>query len=485
MQEAYEYAAPQRETFFEYVPGQEKNTDLFDDTAINGLQTFANRMQKAIVPPWQQWSLMVPGAEVENEDAEVKYRGKQMPLSEALKEVNDLVFDYIHRSNFSSRAYESFIDLGISTGTLTCEYNKDRDELLFNAVPLPQLFLSSGPNGEVSDHWREHDVELGLLLRMWPDAQLDDKTKQDIAKKPGSKVGVIEGAIYHEGEYYYVVILAKSKKIIFSQDEGEVGPFISFRGMVVPGEVYGRGPIMQVLTSIKTLNVINEFELTSAALAASGAWTGRDDGIFDPYNIQVIPGMIIPVSTNETGNPTIAALPMNFDHRADQVLAEKLEKNINRALFAEPLGSIDDPTKTLGEIQIRYQMHLEDAGAFFARLQTELVERVMKRVVYVLQKEGVIPPLVLDGKDVKIKHTSPIARVMDTEDIQNLQTAIQATSMLGEEAVMATYNIEKVGPYIAKKQGIDPELLYTDAERAQMKEQMAQAAQAMAEQEGG
>lgn len=487
MREAYDYAAPQRETFFDYSPGQKKNTDIYDNTAITGLQTFANRMQKAVVPAWQQWDRLVPGSNVpeDQHEALVDYDGKQMSLVEALDKITDKVFEYIHRSNFSSRIYEAFIDFGISTGTITCEYDVVRDELVFNSVPLSQLYLSPGPNGKISDHWREHSVEGENLLLMWPEADLDEETAKKIKDKPQEKHQVVEGCLYHQDEYHYVVMLAKKKRIIFNQNNGETSPFISFRGMVIPGEVYGRGPIMQVLTDIKTLNVVKEFELTAAAIAASGAWTGRDDGVFNPYTVQVAPGVVIPVGSNDSGNPTIAALPMNFDFNVNHIVAEELRNSINKALFAEPIGTMDDPTKTATEMQIRYQMNLEEASAFFARLQTELVEQVTARVVYLLQKEGIIPPIKVDGKDVGVKHTSPIARVMDIEDIQNLQRSIEATAMLGDQAVAMTYDVDAVGKYIGKKFGVDPELLRTDAEREEMKQQMQQMAQAqMAAQQG-
>ncbi len=487
MRECYEYAAPQRETMDVHSPGEKKNTDIFDDTAVIGLQTFANRMQKAIVPPWQQWSIVVPGEDNVGDNTTVEYNGKQMPIADALEKVTDVMFNYIHRSNFSSRVYEAFVDLGVSTGTITCEFNADADKLVFNAVPLAQLYITCGPDGEIDNHWREYEIEMGHILQLWPDATLGDQAKELAENKPRNKIKIMEGCLLHNNKYYYVVLLPKDKSLIYTQDEEDTSPFISFRGMVVPGEAYGRGPVMQVLPSIKTLNVVKEFELTAAALAASGAWTGRDDGVFNPYTIKIAPGVVIPVGSNERGNPTIAALPMNFDVNFTQVIGAELKQEVNKALFAEPLGSTDDPTKTATEIQYRYQMHLEDSGAYFARLQVELVEKLMRRVVHVLKREGKIPPLKLDGKEIALKHTSPIARIMDVEDVQNLQSAITQVSMLGEQAIMTTFDTEKVGEYICQKQGVSPTLYRDEKQRKQLKQQMIEMAQqaAAAEQGGG
>lgn len=484
MRECYEYAAPQRETFESYSPGQKKNVDIFDDTAVTGVQIFANRMQRAIVPPWQKWGLLTPGSEIPP-GASVNFQGQDMPLQDALDNLTTLIFTYIHRSNFSSRIYEAFIDLAMSTGTITCEYDAKKDELVFNSVPLSQLYISPGPRGEIDDHWREHEIECGMIYQLWPKATLDDTTKRATRERPAEKISVVEGCVYHEDLYYYVVLLNNSKQIIYSQDEGTVGPFISFRGMVVPGEGYGRGPVMQVLPSIKTLNVVKEFELTAAAISASGAWTGRDDGVFNPYTVRIAPGVVIPVGSNDRSNPTLSALPLSFDINLTQIVAKDLREEINKALFAEPLGGMDDPTKTATEIQMRYQMHLESSGAYFARLQTELVEKLIKRVIFVLQREGRIPPIMVDGKQVTLKHTSPISRVMDQEDLNNLQLAAQGVAAFGNEALMLTFDFEKVGEYIAEKHGVNPSLYRDETERAMLKKQIAQVAQQMQAQQQG
>lgn len=475
MEEAYSYSAPQRETFFEYTPGQKKNTEIYDDTAVIGLQTFASRMQQSLVPPWQQWAKLVPGSEIPEEEAEgqIDFDGEQISLEEALEKITDIVFRYIHHSNFDSKAYEAFIDFGISTGVLTCEYDFDDDELVFDAVPLSQVFLEAGPRGTLDTMWRESEIECRLINQYWPDADIPDKIQKKIEKNPESKEGFVEGFVYNpkDKQTYYIVIGAK--EIIYYQSE-EVSPAVAFRGMVAPGENYGRGPVMQVLPTIKTLNLIKEFELTSGAIAASGAWTGVDDGVFNPFTVQIAPGIVIPVTSNDNSNPTLRALDMDFNFQFTQLKAEELQAVINRVLFANPIGDIDDPTKTATEITIRRQLSLQDQSAFFSRTQTELVARVLKRVVYVLQREGIIPKLKIDGKQIDIKHVSPIAKAMDMEDVQGVLQAIQMAGIVGPEMMLLGIKAEEVPGYIAEKMGVDPSLRRTDIEAAQLQQMVAQ-----------
>ena len=489
MEECYSYAAPQRETFFEHSPGQKKNTEVYDDTAVIGLQTFASRMQQSVVPPWQQFAKLVAGSDLTGEGADqrVEYEGEEVTLAEALESITDVVFSYIHRSNFDAKIYEAFIDFGISTGVLTCDYVVDDDELVFDAMPLPQAYLEAGPRGQIDTVWRESEIEVRLVPQYWPDAKLPDRLERKIEKEPEAKATFVEGFVYNPKDRatYYIVISKSDKEVIFYQTD-DVSPAIAFRGMVVPGENYGRGPIMQVLATIKTLNMVKEFELTSGAIAASGVWTGVDDGTFNPYTVQVAPGIVIPVTSNETSNPTLAPLPMNFDFNFTQIKAEELQSVINSTLFANPIGDIDDPTKTATEITIRRQLDLQEQSAFFSRVQTELVERLMKRVVYVLQREGVIPKIKIDGKEVAIKHVSPIAKAMDLEDVQTVGQAIQIASAVGPEMMAMGIKIEDYPSYVAEKLGVDPSLRRSDVEQKQLQEMVAQfIAQAQMAQQGG
>ncbi len=283
MRECYEYAAPQRETFFDYTPGQKKNTTIYDDTAVIGLETFASRLQTYMVPPWQQWGLITLGPQVPDEVGEepVEFNNKTMTVNEALELTTDIVFDYIHRSNFDTMVYPALIDLGISTGNMTCEYDAKRDELVFNALPMPQVYLEPGPRGDIDNHWREWEIELSHIKRLWPDAKLNDVLLTQMSQKPDKKAWFVEGCVY-DGEVYRYVVIDRARKSFIVDRESESSPFISFRSSVTAGETYGRGRIMSVLPSIKTLNLVAEYELTSGAIAASGVWSGVADGQFNP-----------------------------------------------------------------------------------------------------------------------------------------------------------------------------------------------------------
>ena len=62
--EAYEFALPQRNLYDGYwegkVGGSKKMARVFDSTAINSTQRFANRLQSGIFPPQRSWCRLEP-----------------------------------------------------------------------------------------------------------------------------------------------------------------------------------------------------------------------------------------------------------------------------------------------------------------------------------------------------------------------------------------------------------------------------------------
>jgi hypothetical protein len=97
-EECYEYAFPQRESFYAQEQAQTKTDKIFDETAVVGLQEFASRLQSGLVPNYARWAELVSGSEIpEDQRSEVDL---------ALEQVTSYIFEIIQNSNFSQEAHE-------------------------------------------------------------------------------------------------------------------------------------------------------------------------------------------------------------------------------------------------------------------------------------------------------------------------------------------------------------------------------------------
>jgi len=478
-QDAYDFVAPQRETFRFHSPGQEKNNHVFDSTAISAAEKFVSRIKASSMPAWKEWVNFTAGTDVP-EDQEAQF-------AEGLEEGTKLVFNELNHSNFDTEINPSLVDLVIGTGAIIVDQGdfNSGDTFRFTNVPLAECYPEKAQLGRIRSAWRKYNVTIAEIPILWPGAKVPAKLTRKAEANPFAEEEILNGQIYNikDGLYYNVIIHEPTKTIMFDQKFNEQR-FIVFRWHVVPGEVFGRGIGIQMLPDIRTLNKIVEFDLQGMALNVGGLFTGIDDGIFNPHTVRLQPKTIIPVGSNNNQNPTLRTLEVGGNPVLIDVRIRDYREKIDAAFFANPLGDVTDPVRSATENMIRQQEMLKQAGASFGRLRSELINPLLQACTGILKDLGRFPKLNIDGKQIAIKHTSPLAKSEDLEDVQNTQVFLStAAELLGEEALAATVKVEEVPRYLADKLGVSPKLVRSKEEQQQLA-QAAQEAQAqMMEQE--
>jgi len=482
LKDSYKFALPNLETINQRAEGSNKKSEVFDDTAPTAVQKYANRLQAQLVPFGKEWAILKAGSEVPEQNRE--------DVDKLLEEVTKVIFSNIPHSNFSSAAHESFMDLAISTGALMCEQGDGiLSKLRFRSVPIKELILESNTKGEAKTVWRDFEIEVERIPSMYPTAKLTPELNKLIEEKPEAKVLLTEGVVYREKKLDYEHVLIYRKDFLIEKAM-KSSPYIIFREKKAPNETYGRGRVMDVLPTIKTLNRLAELDIRAADLNANGVWTVADDGVINPYTAKIRPGAMIPVDSNLTNNPTIAPLPVatNFQVNMDRI--ERLQHRVNETLLAAPFGSIEEtPVRTATEMSIRQNDISQTTMATFARIQSEFLEPLVQRIIFVLEEQGALPPLRVDGREVAVKFTSPVSRLQDTEDLQAITRWLEYQDMIPQELMVGTMKMEDVPQYIADKLGIPASLQRTKAEQdaakqamnteqAQQTQQLAQASQA-------
>lgn len=493
--EAQEYCAPHRETFddqVEITPGQQKDGrgKVFDSTAIDAVQKFASNLQSSLVPPMQEWIDLKPGRRLKD----------NKNLAEALAKVQDVMFDAIHNSNFDIQVAESFQDLAIGTGALLVLKGDENKPLRFLSVPLDQLVLEEGPYGRPDAAYRRWRIEARNIEKTWPDAQLSKELKEKIKEKPDDKIRVIEAIVPEEVEitsasgkqkldgYKYYVITEDPRHMIVERNM-RTSPWVIFRWSTLSGETYGRGPALIALPDIKTINKTKELLLKSASISIFGMWTGVDDGTMNLNNIKFSPGTVIPVSSNEGSarGPTLAPLNPPGDPNLAQLIIENLRGQINNMLFADPLGPIDLPVKSATEMSLRQQELSKRIGAAYGRLQFELLQPLINRVLDILDDLGLIDlgDFRVDGNVIAIEHTSPLARAQKEEEAMQLVRFMETIAgFYGPEVLNVAAPIDRTAPELERLFGVKPGIVPSKDEFAKLGEAIAQAAASSQAQQG-
>ena len=476
-EEAYEYTMPGREAFYEEAPGEKRTDRIFDETAVVGIQEFASRLQAGITPTFGRWINLKAGIEIPPNIAP--------QIDAQLDEITNYIFEILHSSNFNQEVHESFMDLAIGTGVMLVNEGTSTNPVVFNSIPLPHVYLNAGPDNRVDCIYRKRNIRLGDLKVLYPDGNFED-IEDKILNDPDVKCTVIEGTMRNykdpNKEVYDYVVCVKDFETIILEDtfEGQgSNPFITFRWNKASGEVYGRGPVFNAMSAIQTTNLTIELILENAQMNISGIYQLEDDGVINPDNIQLVPGTIIPVAPGSRG-----LVPINGAGRFDvaQLVLDDMRQNIRKALYMETLGPTKGTPMSATEVAERMADLSRQIGSSFGRLQSEFIMPLIRRVIYILKKQGRIELPSLNNKEIKIVPESPLSRAQNEQDIADVNR-FNATlgQTFGPQVLNLIVKQEEVARYLAEKMNLPEKLIRDAAEQQQVVQQMQQVMQ----QQGG
>ena len=472
-EECYEYALPQRESFYSETPGERRDDKIFDETAVVGVQEFASRLQSGIVPNFARWADLMSGSEVPKDQRE--------EIDNQLDDVTDYVFEVLQNSNFSQEVHESFMDLAVGTGILCVEEGDAINPINFSAIPLPHVVLDTGPDDKIDHVYRERKkVKYDQLSELYPNATFDPKVMAQMGKEAETTVLELVCKDYskkNQDSYYHYAICMNTETVLYYKEISGLGanPFICFRWSKCAGEIYGRGPLINALSAIKTTNLTIELILENAQMAISGVYQIDDDGVINPDTIQLVPGSIIPKAMGSAGLQPIQAAG-SFD--VAQLVLSDMRLNIKRALYNDMLGNPDRTPATATEVAERMADLSRRMGSAFGRLQAELVQPLLQRVIYILKKQGRIEVPSINGREVKIRSVSPLAQAQANQDISSIARFLELVGgVFGPEMLQLLIDGEQTAAHLAKKFGVPESLIRDENQRKQiaaMAQQMAQ-----------
>jgi len=475
-EECYEYALPMRESFYSESIGQRRDDKIFDETAVVGVQEFASRLQSGLVPNFARWADFTAGSETPKEERD--------QVNNELDEVTEYVFEIIQNSNFAQEVHESFMDLAVGTGVLVVSEGDAIHPINFTAVPLPHIVLDTGPDDYIDHVYRERHCRNSDIPNMYPKATISDKLQRKISNQPEERTKILEVvcrdySVKNEDQFMFYAIEPNLKEMIKMETYKGVGsnPFVCFRWSKCSGEVYGRGPLMNALSAIKTTNLTIELILENAQMAISGIYQMDDDGVINPDTINLVPGTVIPKAPNSQGLQPVAAAG-SFD--VASLVLNDMRLNIKRALYNDMLGNPDRTPASATEVAERMADLSRRIGSAFGRLQAELVQPVLQRVVYILKKQGRIELPTINGREVKVRSVSPLAQAQSNQDISSVARFLEMVQQrFGPDIMNILINSEETAAYLAKKFGVPDNLIRDLAER----KQLVQMAQEYAEQQ--
>lgn len=488
LQDAYELALPNRNLYdLPKTEGQHKMERVFDSTLMTATANFANRMQSELFPPFAKWANLIPGPAVPED--------QKTEAERTLEFIRDVTFGAIQASTFDTAVNEWLLDLAIGTAAMLILEGDDFAPVRYVAVPFYEVALQQGAYGQINAVFRRYDMEARAIDETWPDAEFPDgwATFVEDESNAETKIELDEITYYDHKEdmWYYDVLLhwsaqeSEAATRIVERDMDE-NPWVITRWIKAANEVNGRGPVIYALPDAKTLNKAKELVLKNASFAMAGVWTAVDDGVLNPYTVQLHPGAIIPVQRT-AGSAFGASLqplnaPGNFD--VSQLVMEDLKMSVKTIMFDDKIPDITDSVQSATYIVAKQRELQRDIGSPFGRLMSEFVRPMLQRTINILIKKRILNIPGLDkvrvnGSVVDVQIQSPLAKSQDLADVQSTVNWMQIVQSMGMEAFMLGAKVEDLPDYLGQKMGVDADLRRSPQERQQLQQMVVQSLAAM------
>lgn len=482
LDEAYQYAIPFRKGTQKTGKAEKRVDQVFDHTAIDSAFRFAGKIQQDLWPPGQENFILEPGPIIRDK----KEREALAPELEGITNVCQAFFD---DGDWDTAFHETALELSAGTGAMLLNPSEDPNGLWDPiSVPIEELLLERGVNNKISGIFWDRKMTYRELGDTWPDGSFGEALKKLIEDKAGEEVDVKVDSIFEpKKRIWRQIVWCKKQTAIIFERQSRTCPWLTPRYFRVPGETYGRGPVMLAMPTIKTLNTAARLQLQAAAIAMLGIYTAVDDGVFNPDLAPLNPGAFWKVSRNGGSlGPSVNRFP---DPRLDlsNLVLNDMRLSVKATMMDQSLPPDGAAVRSATEIMERVKRLASDHLGAFGRLVKEIVIPAVQRSIEIAYNKGLIETdIPIDQLLVRVRVKSPLAIAREAQRVETIINWLQMVIAIAGslQSPQMTGQVAKVIPAltdIGRLLGVPSEYIMTDKEREELQqEEQEQAAAAAA-----
>ncbi len=482
-QEIGEFCYPSQQDFTRYLSaGNKRRRIIFDNTAERALDTFASSMVGLLANPATKW------LNFQHQDPKINdQRDVQLFIDEAQHKVLS-VFNN-PRVKFYENFYNAIKMMG-AFGIAPLMIDKDEETIVKFRSESPKGYnFTEDFAGNIKEHFFEKEFKLSdLQEKGWDIPQEYDKkdkdTKVTVLRHIFSNPDANEERAYggdivnkkffaFKGVYYM-----KAEKRVLHEDYFETMPIAVARWDKIAGEKWRDSPARVALGDAKVVNayersamVAIEKQINPPLVISSEAKFGKLDTSAGGVNVARgnIAGSYDLMQTN--GN---LSTPFQW--------AELKKQQIRSAFYVDVFQSAETPDMTATEAQIRQQEKLRGLGPKAARIQADLLDPVVSRVLFSLIAAGELEvPQSLQEVGIKLDfaYLSPIAQAQRAIEATSILQYIQDMSIVAQidPSIIDVIDSDMIAKEMAQIRGVPEKVLKSEEDVIALREARVQQAE--------
>lgn len=442
------------------IPGEKKTQEQIDSTAMLALNRFGAIVDSLLTPRNSTWHQVA----ADNDDLN-KIREVRLWFEDATRRL--FKARYAPSANFSGQNQQIFKGLGaFGSGPMFIDQFAGMDGsvgLRYKALPLGETYLGENHQGIVDRVTRAFPMTVRQFTQKWPDratktvqSKIDGKKWDDLVKilhviKPRTDFDP-ERLDFRGKAWGSWHVILDDKEII--QEGGfNTFPVPTARFDVAANEVYGRGPAMQVLPAIKTLNAEKRVVLKQGHRTVDPVLLVHDNGV---AGFSMRPGALNAGLVTKEGRALAQPLPIGNVQVGKEMMDD--ERQVINDAFLVNLFQIltESPQMTATEVIERTNEKGILLSPTLGQQQSEYLGPTIERELDLMIDMRLLPPMppeLLEAQgEFKVVYTSPLAKAQRAQEsaglFRTLEQVINIATATGNPEPLDHYDWDIIVPEI-------------------------------------
>jgi len=448
----------------------------YQSLGARGVNYLASKLLITLFPPNQSFFKLTVDSEVFKQAAEAGVEAiAKSAFESALVAVENTVMQAMEVNGGRAAMHEAFKHLLVGGNALLYVAEDG-----FRVYHLNSYALCRDPMGHIEHIIIEEEIYPGALPEDFLNEYGNEYEDGDNGMYTEKTVKMYTCIKYKGDEvHWYQEVKGKEIPDSHGMSKKDVSPWIPLRFNRVDGEEYGRSYIEEYYGDLLALEALYQAVLEASAAAAKILFLVNPNGTTRPRTLaNAMNGAII---QGNAADVTVIQSQKAQDLSIANSVIDRIESRLQFAFLLNT--AIQRPGERVTAEEIRFMSQELEAGigGLYSILTQELQLPMVRRLMFVLKKQGKIPslPKTSGGKDpITAKAVTGLEAIGRGDDRNKLIEFITtASQVLGPEVLERYINIDEALRRLANSVSIDT----TDLVRT--KEELDAAAQAAAEQQ--
>ena len=479
-QECGDYAMPQNSQITTTkAKGQKSNIDLFDTTAEeSNIQLAAGLYSYMFPTDGRAFVLEVDDPELaDSEDVKVW-----------LDESTSIIHKYLVSSNFRQAFFEFLKQLGCYGTACLYEQKGKKTPIVFINHHIAGVYIAANSDGIIDTVFRKFQYTARQAVQEFGKDNLGEKINKayENQKTRDKKFNFIH-AVFPREEYdpgkddpvnmaFASIYVSRDEKHQISISGYPELPYQVDRFDRDDLEEYGRSPTMKKLPDIKMANTMQKTRIKGWEKQVDPPVLLPDDGSIWPLATQ--PGGVIFYRAGGE-KPDYWEFKGNLQQMEEAI--KTVQDSIRKGYFLDKFDPlIDRQNMTATEVMARVEQMMRFLTPIIGRLQSELFNPMIQRIINILGKQGKLPPMPveLSEADFSVMYLGRLALALKTLETEGLaQLMLEWGPMAEVSDFMDNLNTDKAFRDSSRNRGVPSSWLIEEDMRDQMRQARQQAAQ--------